>query len=386
MTPSSQSDSPIGASLPDPLKVPMSEHADAYPGTIVAPVTAHAATRDGAPNLSVIVPCYNSSAMLRRCLTAMRATDYDDYEVLIVDDGSTEDIESIVREFGYGYMRIDGPGGPALARNRGVERVRGRYVVFVDADCCVHPDTLRRFAEAFAADPSIDSVMGAYDNDPADPGFVSQYKNLFHHYVHQANDGDASTFWAGCGAIRRDVFLKFGGFDEVRYRRPAIEDIELGTWMHAAGYRIVLDRRVQCQHLKRWTLMNLLKTDIFDRGIPWTRLMKRAGALADTLNVTLSQRISVALACLAVLALPVGIWYRPALWIAAGGAALLTMFNVDFYRYFARHRGAWFAIRSAPLHWLYLWYCGLSFVLGTLSYYLSGDRGKGPMVERKRAE
>jgi GT2 family glycosyltransferase len=137
---------------------------------------------------------------------------------------------------------------------------------------CVHPDTLARFAARFAADPALDAVMGTYDDTPAAPNFLSQYKNLFHHYVHQHCDGSISTFWSGCGAIRRPLFLTCGGFDAQRYRCPAIEDIELGTRLHAAGYRIVLDRRITATHLKRWTLGSLLKTDIVNRGVPWVRL------------------------------------------------------------------------------------------------------------------
>ena len=180
---------------------------------------------------------------------------------------------------------------------------RSPYVVFIDADVCVHPHTLAQFAAAFAADATIDAVVGSYDETPAAPNFLSQYKNLFHHYVHQRYDGEISTFWSGCGAMRREQCLAFGGFDAQRYRRPAIEDIELGTWMSAAGRRIVLDRQIQATHLKRWTFWKLLKTDICDRGVPWIRLMWRARVMANTLNVHPTQRFSVVLVYLTGLSL-----------------------------------------------------------------------------------
>ncbi|MBI4718936.1 MAG: glycosyltransferase family 2 protein [Planctomycetes bacterium] len=341
-------------------------------------------------SLSVIVPVYNSSADLERCLAALSASTFERFEVVVVDDGSTEPIASIVEGFGYRYLRIDGPGGPARARNRGVAQSTAPHVVFIDADVLVHPDTLQRFAEAFAADPSVDAVIGTYDDEPGHPGFLSQYKNLFHHYVHQAGHGEASTFWSGCGAIKRDLFLKVGGFDEVRYRRPAIEDIELGTWLAAAGHRIVLDSRIRCKHLKRWTLRNLLKTDVLDRGVPWTRLMLRAGKLPNTLNVTVSQRISVALAGLVVVSLMAGWWRAEAMAVAGALLVALVLLNHDFYRYFAARRGWWFTVRVAPLHWLYFLYCGVGFALGTLLYYWHGDgrRGnesKGGSMERADA-
>jgi GT2 family glycosyltransferase len=320
------------------------------------------------------VPVYNAVAYLERCLASLAASRYQDFDVLVVDDGSTDPVEPAVARRGFRTVRIDGPGGPARARNRGVAHVRGRYVVFIDADVCVHEDTLGQFSDVFAGDPMIDAVIGCYDDAPAAPGFVSAYKNLFHHYVHRISDGPVSTFWAGCGAMRRELFVAFGGFDERRYGRPTIEDIELGTRLSLAGHRIVLDRRVQCTHLKRWTLGNLIKTDVFDRGIPWTRLMLRVGAVPDTLNVKPLQRVCVALAYLTALTMASALWF-PAAWVAAVLLiCVVTALNRDFYRYMASKRGWWFALRVIPLHWLYFGYCGICFVAGAALYYARDAR------------
>lgn len=340
----------------------------------------------GSATLSVVVPVHNSSVELARCLAALSQSDCTDYEVLVVDDGSTEPVAPIVEGHGFDYMCIDGPGGPARARNRGVREVGGEYVVFIDADVCVHHNTLRLFAERFACDASLDAIVGTYDDAPADAGFVSQYKNLFHHYVHQDSDGEISTFWSGCGAMRRSVFLEFGGFDEQRYRRPAIEDIELGTWVSAAGRRIVLDKRVQCTHLKRWTLMSLIRTDVFDRGIPWTRLMLRAGDVPNSLNTRNTQKLSLILFYLAVLAAPIGFLHAAAFVVAAVALTALTGLNWGFYRYFAARRGMLFTLRCVPLHWLYFGYCGFAFAAGVLLHYtLGADRARPPSAECPRS-
>jgi glycosyltransferase involved in cell wall biosynthesis len=320
--------------------------------------------------LSVVIPVYNGTEDLQRCLAALAASHYDDFEVLVVDDGSTQPVEPVVTAYGYRYLRLAGPGGPARARNHGAAHANGKYLVFIDADVCVHQDTLVRFAERFTADPMLDAVMGSYDDTPAASNFLSQYKNLFHHYVHQAGDGESRTFWSGCGAIRRELFLSFGGFDAQRYRRPAIEDIELGTWLSAAGHRIILDSRIKAMHLKRWTLGNLLKTDIFARGVPWMSLMLRAGGLADTLNVKHTQRFSVALVYLLALSLVAAVWWRGA-WISVLLLALLVaVLNYDFYRFFMIRKGVWFALRVVPLHWMYFGYCGFCVVWGMLLHYL----------------
>jgi hypothetical protein len=238
---------------------------------------------------------------------------------------------------------------------------------------------LTRFADAFASDPTIDAVIGSYDDAPAKRNFLSQYKNLFHHYVHQQSDGQICTFWSGCGAIRRELFLTAGGFDEQRYRRPAIEDIELGTWLNAAGYKIVLNREIKGKHLKLWTLRTMLKTDVFDRGIPWTRLMLRAGALVNTLNVKPVQRVSVALAYLTVLALMAGLWWPLSLVVATALFLAVTILNLDFYRFFLNRTRIWFTLRVVPLHWLYFWYCGFCVLWGTLLHFLEKNSGKPAM-------
>jgi GT2 family glycosyltransferase len=169
--------------------------------------------------------------------------------------------------------------------------------LFVDADVAVHSDTLANVANTFARQPWIAATFGCYDDSPAATQFVSQYKNLFHHFVHQHGQEEGSTFWSACGAIRRDIFRTIGGFDE---DYPTIEDIELGYRLRAAGHSIVLDRAIQVTHLKRWTLRGMIESDLFDRGIPWTRLMLQERHVLNDLNLRTSQRVSALLACLMV--------------------------------------------------------------------------------------
>jgi len=162
----------------------------------------------------------------------------------------------------------------------------------------------------FVAGPGVDAIIGSYDDSPEQQDVLSMYRNLMHRYVHQQGCKEASTFWSGCGAIRRKSFLEHNGFDE-SYGRPAIEDIELGYRLVAAGQRIVLDRELEVKHLKRWTFVNLIKTDIFDRGVPWTELILRDGRMPNDLNIQMSQRVSVALAFLLFgFALAVTLYYK----------------------------------------------------------------------------
>ncbi|MGC4048940.1 MAG: glycosyltransferase family 2 protein [Paludibaculum sp.] len=246
-----------------------------------------------APRLTVVIPVFNGGALLVQALEAMAASRVKPFELLVVDDCSTDDSAQVARSYGAQVLRTSGQSGPAHARNLGAHAAKGDVLFFLDADVCVHPDTIELVADAFT-DPQLDALMGSYDDEPAEPDFLSQYKNLMHCFVHHTSRSEACTFWSGCGAIRREVFQEYSGFDE-SYERPAIEDIELGYRLTEAGRRIMLDRNVQVKHLKRWSFWNLLKTDIFDRGIPWTELILRDNHMPNDLNIQLSQRVSVAL-------------------------------------------------------------------------------------------
>ncbi len=324
--------------------------------------------------LSVIIPVYNGARFLDRCLESLGQSRFRDYECIVVDDHSSDGSRAVATRHGATVLALDQNGGPGRARNRGAERARGDLLLFLDADVCVHPETLAQVDAYFRDHAEVDAVMGSYDDTPADPGFVSQYKNLLHHFVHHTSRTRAWTFWAGCGAVRRQVFHEAGGFDET-YTRPCIEDIELGFRLCRAGHRIDLDPTIQVTHLKRWTLWSLLRSDLFDRGIPWFRLILRDRTMPADLNVTRAQRASVALVfallvlCAASLAQPyvlarLALSPFQLLLLASGAAGALVYLNLDVYRFFARKRGVLFATETVPLHWLYYAYCGVAVGAG----------------------
>lgn len=261
--------------------------------------------------ISVIVPVYNGGSDFARCLAALQSSTIPPHEVIVVDDGSTDDSAEQARACGYRVLTTPQPrSGPAKARNIGAHVASGQVLFFIDADVCVQPDSVGRVQAAFESDPELDALIGSYDDDPAHRDFLSQYKNLMHAFVHQSAREQASTFWSGCGAIRRSVFLQHSGFDE-SYARPAIEDIELGFRMARANHKMILDKDLRVKHLKRWTFWKLVRTDVMDRGIPWTELILRDRSMPNDLNLQISQRISVALAFLLLLtALGIAIYFR----------------------------------------------------------------------------
>ncbi len=263
--------------------------------------------------ISVIVPVYNNASALRSCLGAVCTSRYPRYECIVVDDGSTDGSGEVAKSFPVRLVEVPGgPRGPAYARNRGAEAARGDILLFVDADVVLQPDTLSRVADALSQRPDVDAVFGSYDDRPRDLSFLSQYKNLFHHFVHQQGHEEAGTFWSGCGAIRRDAFHAIGGFDEVRHPRSSGEDIELGYRLRAGGRKVLLNKHIQVQHLKQWTLKGMLVSDIRERALPWTRLILEYGTLPNDLNLRVSQRVSALLVCSLFLYLGAILFFQPA--------------------------------------------------------------------------
>lgn len=321
------------------------------------------------PTLSLIIPVYNGGRDFQRCLAAVAASTARPHEWLVVDDGSRDDSARWAREAGARVVHTDRAGsGPALARNLAARHATGDLLFFCDADVEIRPDTLVHIQRAFADDPGLTALFGSYDDAPGDPGFISQYKNLFHHYVHQHGAEEASTFWSGCGVIRREAFLNYGGFSS-RYQLPSIEDIELGYALKRDGHRIRLDKTLLVKHLKRWTLPSLLHSDIIARGLPWTRLILRERAFLNDLNLQTHNRISVVAVYLGLLCAAFALW-QPALLLGSFIAALLLLrLNRPLYQFFSRKRGPTFTLRVLPLHWLYYFYNGVSFSLGTLLHW-----------------
>lgn len=320
------------------------------------------------PFFSVVVPVLDGGSNFERCLAGLAGSEFRDYELIVVDDGSTDGSAGLAAAYGARIMRSAGRAGPGASRNLGAAHARGEHLFFLDADCEVHADTLGRVATVLQAKGSPDAVFGSYDDAPAAGGLVARFRNLHHHWVHQHGRPEAETFWAGCGAVRRSVFLEVGGFDGELFPRPSIEDIELGYRLRERGFTVRLCPAIQVKHLKRWTLAGMIRTDVLDRGMPWTRLMLARGSLDTDLNLGWRHRISTALVWTLLALVLVSPLAPTLLWGLPAVAAGLIAVNLDFYRFLARRGGVGFAVRALPLHWLHHLSGGLAFGAGALAH------------------
>jgi hypothetical protein len=319
--------------------------------------------------ISIVIPVVNWSPELGACLESLGRLDPPCEDLVVVVDGGSEETAAMAAAAGARVVRLLTQCGPAAARNVGARAAHGDVLCFLDSDVTVPARLLADVHRVLSGDPGLDAVIGSYDEKPQAPNFLSQYKNLAHHFVHQTSRTDTSSFWSGCGAIRRAAFDRVGGFDE-RFRRPSVEDIELGHRLHAAGCRVRIDRALQVTHFKRWTPVGLLVTEIRDRAIPWTELILRTGAMPNELNLRWKGRAAVAAAGLLALAIATAPWLAASRLAAVVLAAVLVLIDLDLYRFLRARRGLVFAIRAVFAHWVHYLCSAAGFLAGAVRHVI----------------
>jgi hypothetical protein len=321
------------------------------------------------PTLSIIVPVHNGAATLPACLTALIEAPGPSREILVADDASQDNSVEIAASMGMLTRRSDTHRGASAVRNAAAAAARAPILVFVDCDVVIHPNVLTRIAAFFEDSPQYSALFGSYDSKPSATNFVSQYRNLLHHFTHQAGSFEAETFWTGLGAIRRSAFEHAKGFRE---EQRAVEDIELGLRLSSDGFRIALDPSLSCTHLKAWTFFGMVKTDLCSRAIPWSSLLLQRGRLTKDLNTNGNGRLGVASVFLATISL-----FLAAAWPIFGFVAIAAIVSMlvsiqSLLRYFCRERGVPFAVRSVPLHFIHLLCACTGFLMALFNHVAHG--------------
>ena len=329
------------------------------------------------PTISVIMPAYKAAGLLPKVLApliAMRDSGEID-EIIVVDDLSPDDTAAVARQLGADVLVMPKNGGPGAARNLAAQVAKGDILWLVDSDVIAWPGGGNLIRQAFA-EPGVAAVFGSYDTTPAGTPWFSRYKNLTHRFYHQHANREATTFWAGCGAISAEMYRKVGGFDVETYKVPSIEDIELGYRIKHAGGRILVLPELQGKHLKVWTIRNAIHTDLFRRALPWSRLMISREGVADDLNTSRLERVKAMVAglfLLSLLALP----FAPGVWPATLGLMLVALFlNAAFARFLLQNGGVGFAAASLLYHQVYYVYSAGAFAWCLFEYHVLGVKDR----------
>jgi cellulose synthase/poly-beta-1,6-N-acetylglucosamine synthase-like glycosyltransferase len=200
---------------------------------------------------SVIIPFKDAERTLERCLTSLIAQSYESFEVILVDnnstDGSLELVKSIARRYGEKLsIRVfrEARSGPSEARNAGVRNAVGRFLAFTDSDCVAHPDWLRETIETFD-DPNVGAVAGNIEGyTPSN--VVEAFNGLFTLQGLRVTRTftnfslDSGGFSTTNLVVRRDVFELAGEFDPLLGANCDLcaEDHDLCARIYRSGFSI----------------------------------------------------------------------------------------------------------------------------------------------------
>ncbi len=320
-------------------------------------------------SISVIVPNYNGSRTIGRCLEALFASSYDNFEVVVVDDCSTDGSPEIIRRFPCKPVLLHQRSGASRARNVGAQNSSGEVLFFIDSDCMVQRDTLSRVSRAVVAGEKT-VVGGTYTRLPGDERFFSIFQSVFIHYSEtkrQRPDYIASHAMA----IERDLFKKSGGFPEDFM--PIIEDVEFSHRLRRSGFVLRMDTSILVSHVFDFTLMKSLQ-NAFRKSMYWTAysiknrdLLSDSGTASKELKTNVAAYFSVLFICALSL-----FFQKPALMLWAPAVLGINAYiSRNFFSALHETRGGSFAVLSA-LYYLFLYPLpvGAGSLAGAIKYSL----------------
>ncbi len=198
--------------------------------------------------ISVIIPNYNGSSFIGKCLEAAFASDYGNFEVVVVDDCSTDNSVEIIKRYPCRLVRLEKHAGPGAARNEGANNSRGEVFFFTDADCLLQKDALARANQAAIEHPGA-VIGGTYTPLPFDDDFFSAFQSLFIHYSETRKK--EPDYIAPRMIMARRCFTQAKDSGNVL---PIPEDVEMSHKLRRSGHRLVMEPGIQVPHIFKFTM------------------------------------------------------------------------------------------------------------------------------------
>ena len=205
------------------------------------------------PKISVVIPVYNCRETIRKCLNALAALDHSSFEVIVVDDGSTDGTAEICEAFpGTKVIRLD-RGGPSCARNVGISQAQGEFVAFTDGDCIVDRKWLAELEKGFGR-PEVAGVGGdqkSPEDETTTGKRIQEFLKLIGFmtdYIKTASTMRETEHNPSCNVMyRKSALAEVGGFDEELF--PS-EDVELDLKIRRRGYGLLYNPAAVVGHYR----------------------------------------------------------------------------------------------------------------------------------------
>lgn len=223
------------------------------------------------PGVSIVVCGYNAASTIDDCLAALARLDYPTFEVIVVDDGSTDDTAARARAYAGVRLISIANGGLSAARNVGAHAARHEIVAYVDADVRVDPCWLTYLVQPFVTSDAV-AVGGPNIVPPDDDWFAHCVARAPGAPSHVLIDDRIADHVPGCNvAIRRDALLAIGGFDPIFLR--AGDDVDVCWRLQATGGQIAFSPAALVWHHHRSRLAAYWRQQVgYGEGEAWLRL------------------------------------------------------------------------------------------------------------------
>jgi len=336
---------------------------------------------DNKINISIVIPVYNRKDFLRKSLISVfediNQGSHTDIEVIVIDDGSTEDLKDCVDQFPVRYYRLNKNSGPSAARNFGTNKAKGNIVFFIDSDVLLQKGVLSYLKNGFKTNKDVVAVQGNYTKHPQPRSFFSRYKNgLLHHNFSTSNKKSGIGIATFCVAIKKDVLEEFHGFNE-NIKKASIEDEELGVKIFSNEKKILFNNLVQVEHMKRYNFFKLLKQDFNTsffkiKSILENKFFTVNGLKGSHLGIRYLSTIPISNFILLNLVL---LFFINSPWIKANLVALTILYvllGLDLYYYFSKEEGIIFTIKSILFSFIHNLVITIAVLVGFADFVIKG--------------
>jgi glycosyltransferase involved in cell wall biosynthesis len=299
--------------------------------------------------LSIVIPAYNSQDILEPCLKSVRSSIHNDYELIVIDDGSRDATLAIAKKYADEVITHEKNLGRSHARNAGIRCAEGDILVFMDSDVIVQPDTLAQIHDYFSCHEEVDALTGLLSKEHPNQNFFSQYKNLYMNYIFKKLPERVNFLYGSICAIRKRSLMLYDHDINIA------DDTALGQKLSQDGKQIAFLKDLEVVHLKKYSFRSFVKND-FQIPFDWAKIfLKYRGWKALGKNKTgylhspKSQLLSVALAPLIFLTLLSSLCVPRLISLSGILMSIWFLVNLRFFMFLAKEKGILFACASVPL-------------------------------------
>ena len=322
--------------------------------------------------ISIIIPSYNSGQTLGECLNAIFDNKFENFEVILVSDKSTDNSINIAKNYNCKIIELKENKGPAYARNTGADSASGDILLFLDSDCIVKNDALMNIDEIFK-NKKANVVQGVYSHEPNYKNINTQYLQSYYcYYTWQENLNYTDSLTSMYFALKKETFIECEGFN-INIKDATAEDEEFGYALINKGYKISISRELNAEHKIDYTLLKFIKRN-FKAYIDTVRMHLRNKSYIKKAKQTnySNTLMGIPILGLIMMTLLIIIFYPNNInyYIFLTLNIIFLFLHFGFFNFVKKTKGSLKAFRIIPICYLDTLLMLLSIFYGSILYFM----------------